>query len=44
MYDFPGRSKQDFSDVPSRRALAGGARVMGAVVADIISGNRARKH
>jgi drug/metabolite transporter (DMT)-like permease len=32
-----------FSEVPSLRALAGGALVMGAVVADIVSGNRARK-
>ena len=31
-----------FSEVPSLRALAGGALVMGAVLAEIVSGNRAR--
>jgi drug/metabolite transporter (DMT)-like permease len=31
-----------FSEVPSLRALAGGALVMGAVVADIVSDNRVR--
>jgi drug/metabolite transporter (DMT)-like permease len=31
-----------FSEVPSLRALAGGALVMGAVVADILSDNRTR--
>jgi len=31
-----------FSEVPSLRALAGGALVMGAVGADIVSGNRTR--
>jgi drug/metabolite transporter (DMT)-like permease len=31
-----------FSDVPTLRALTGGALVMGAVVADIVSDNRKR--
>jgi drug/metabolite transporter (DMT)-like permease len=31
-----------FREVPSLRALAGGALVMGAVISDIVADNRAR--
>jgi drug/metabolite transporter (DMT)-like permease len=32
-----------FAEVPSLRVLLGGVLVMGAVIADIIGGNRAQK-